>query len=187
VTSIRAAGASDTAAIAAVTTRAFGRANVAELVTTLGGGPARISLVADVDDAVVGHVLLSRGWIDAERELIETLVLSPLSVDPAHQGRGIGGDLVRAALDRARETGATGVFLEGSRDYYSRLGFELGAARGFVPPSARVPDQAFQVVVLPGWQDWMTGPLVYPEAFWTHDLVGLRGERLQQVRAAGTD
>jgi putative acetyltransferase len=184
VTSIRPAGASDTAAIRDVTTRAFGDAHVADLVDALAAGPARASLVAEADGSVVGHTMLSRGWIDAERELVETLVLSPLSVDPADQGRGIGGDLVRAALDGARELGATVVFLEGSRDYYSRFGFEPGLARGFVPPSARVPDQAFQVVVLPAWEDWMTGPLVYPEAFWTQDLVGLRGERLQQVRAA---
>lgn len=174
MTPVRPARASDAAAIRDVTTRAFDDAYVADLVDALAAGPARISLVAEADDSVVGHTMLSRGWIDAERELVETLVLSPLSVAPDHQRHGIGGDLVRAALAAAREAGATAVFLEGSWDYYSRFGFEAGVSRGFVPPSVRIPERAFQVVVLPAWEPWMTGALVYPEAFWAADLVGLR-------------
>jgi putative acetyltransferase len=184
VTAIRPAHASDAAAIRDVTLRAFGRAEVVELVDALAAGPVRASLVAELDDAVVGHTMLSRGWIDAEQELVETWVLSPVSVEPECQGRGIGGELVRAALDAARDAGATAVFLEGSPDYYSRFGFEPGLSRGFTPPSPRVPGGAFQVVVLPAWQDWMIGALVYADTFWELDLVGLRGERLAEVRAA---
>ena len=128
--------------------------------------------------------MLSRGWIDAERELVEVLVLSPLSVEPARQRRGIGGDLVRAALAGGRAGGAPAVFLEGSPEYYSRFGFESALPRGFIPPSVRIPERAFQVVVLPAWQPWMTGALVYPDAFWALDFAGLRGERLAQARAA---
>ena len=38
----------------------------------------------------------------------------------------------------------------------------------------RLPDPAFQVVVLPAHADWMTGALVYCDPFWAHDCVGLR-------------
>jgi putative acetyltransferase len=38
----------------------------------------------------------------------------------------------------------------------------------------RIPDAAFQVVTLAGYQPWMTGALVYAEQFWVHDCVGLR-------------
>jgi putative acetyltransferase len=38
----------------------------------------------------------------------------------------------------------------------------------------RIPQCAFQVVVLPAWEPWMTGALVYPDAFWLMDAVGLR-------------
>ncbi|HEY8301164.1 MAG TPA: N-acetyltransferase [Jatrophihabitans sp.] len=184
MTAVRPARASDAAAIRDVTTRAFADAHVAALVDTLAAGPARVSLVAETDGAVVGHTMLSRGWVDAERELVEVLVLSPLSVEPAHQRGGIGSELVRAALTAAEQANAPAVFLEGARQYYARFGFEPGEARGFTAPSPRIPGSAFQVVVLPAWQDWMTGALVYPDAFWAHDLVGLRGERLAQVRAA---
>ncbi len=185
MTSVRPARASDEVAIGAVTTRAFTDHGdqVAVLVDALAAGPARISLVADDAGTVVGHTLLSRGWIDAERELVEALVLSPLSVDPPWQGRGIGGSLVRAALAEADSHGAPAVFLEGDPRYYQRFGFVAARSRGFTRPSVRVPHAAFQVAVLPGWEAWMTGALVYPEAFWTLDLVGLRGELLAAVRA----
>ena len=50
-------------------------------------GAARASLVAVVDEELVGHVGLSRGWVDARRELVEVVVLSPLSVRPDLQRR----------------------------------------------------------------------------------------------------
>jgi putative acetyltransferase len=185
VTSVRPATAADSAAIREVTTRAFAdNGEVAGLVDALSAGPARISLVAESDGAVVGHTLLSRGWVDAERELVEVLVLSPLSVEPALHRQGIGTQLVHAALAAAESAGCPAVFLEGSWAYYPRFGFVSGGSRGFTRPSLRIPERAFQVAVLPAWQDWMTGALVYPEAFWATDFVGLRGETLARARAA---
>ncbi|HZZ96199.1 MAG TPA: GNAT family N-acetyltransferase [Jatrophihabitantaceae bacterium] len=166
----------DTAAVRAVTARAFAAEPfVADLVEALAAGPARLSLVAEADDgAIVGHTTLSRGWIDAAQRLVEAWVLSPLSVDPPVQRQGIGGALVRAALAAAGELEVPAVFLEGSPDYYPRFGFEAGTTRGFARPSVRIPQCAFQVVVLPAWEPWMTGALVYPDAFWLMDAVGLR-------------
>jgi putative acetyltransferase len=173
---IRPQRADDADAVRDVTTRAFAtQEGVADLVDELAAGPARLSLVAESDTGqVVGHTMLSRGWIDAPRALVEVLVLSPLSVEPAVQKRGIGSALVRAALAGAEDLGAPAVFLEGSPAYYPRFGFAPGASKGFVRPSVRIPDAAFQVVTLPAWEAWMTGALVYPEAFWAMDTVGLR-------------
>jgi putative acetyltransferase len=175
----------DAAAVRVVTNRAFGhQEGIDELVDALTAGPARLSLVAQNDTGeIVGHVMLSAGWLDAERALVDVLVLSPLSVDPDFQRRGIGGRLVRAALAGAESLGAPAVFLEGSPRYYPRFGFEPCRKYGFTAPSSRIPEPGFQVVLLASWQDWMTGPLVYPDAFWAHDCVGLRGERLRSALA----
>jgi putative acetyltransferase len=125
--------------------------------------------------------------VDARPALVEVLVLSPLSVVPDRQGEGIGTALVRAALDEARRRGAPAVFLEGSWDYYSRRGFEAATPLGFQRPSHRIPEPAFQVALLAEHQPWMVGLLVYCEAFWSTDSVGLRDPRLAQVerQAAG--
>jgi putative acetyltransferase len=134
----------------------------------------RCGLVAEEDGQVVGHVQLSRSWVDAPSRLVEVLVLSPLSVLPGYRGKGIGGQLVAQAIEEAGKAGAPMLFLEGSPDYYSRLGFEPARGHGFTPPSVRIPDAAFQVVLLPAHEPWMTGALVYHEIFWAYDAVGLR-------------
>ncbi len=131
---------------------------IVELVTALDASRrTELSLVAEAGGVVVGHVQLSRSWLDAREALVDVLVLSPLSVEPGHQRQGIGTLLVRAAVDAATEVGSPAVFLEGSPDYYGTRGFERASARGFTRPSARIPDPAFQVAVLDAHEEWMTG------------------------------
>jgi putative acetyltransferase len=67
------------------------------------------------------------------------------------------------------------VFLEGDPGYYARFGFEAGRPQGFRRPSLRIPDAAFQAIRLAAHEPWMTGTLVYEQAFWRLDLVGQRG------------
>ncbi len=174
MTAIRPEQGADHDAVRGVITSAFDDPHVADLADALRAGPARASLVAVVRDQIVGHVLLSRGWVDASARIVEVLILSPLAVDPLHQHQGVGAALVRAAIDTASGLTAPLLFLEGSPSYYPRFGFVPGSSRGFSAPSARIPDAAFQVVVLASWNAGMSGALVYPEAFWTHDSVGLR-------------
>lgn len=180
---IRAYRAGDGPDVRRVVTEAFGERGptVAELVDDLRVTHARAELVVDEAGEVAGHVMLSRSWVDARRALVEVLVLSPLSVAPVHQGRGVGTALVGAALAEARRQGAPALFLEGSPDYYSRRGFEAATPRGFVRPSVRVPEPAFQVALLDGHEEWMAGALVYCEPFWAHDCVGLRDPELERI------
>jgi putative acetyltransferase len=102
------------------------------------------------------------------------LVLSPLAVRPDVQRRGIGSALVRFGLEQVGTRPEPAVFLEGSPRYYPRFGFVPGGELGFRKPSLRIPDPAFQVVTRPSYESWMTGTLVYAEAFWRNDCVGLR-------------
>jgi putative acetyltransferase len=173
----------DSSAVRDVLAAAFaGRTEVVALEEALAARPDSFGFVAELDGRVVGHVRLTRSWIDAEPRLVEVLVLSPLSVLPEFQRRGIGGALAGHAVDEARGTGAPAVFLEGSPVYYSRLGWRPAAELGVTPPSVRIPAPGFQVVRLDGWEDWMHGTLVYAEPFWANDCVGLRGERLAAMR-----
>ena len=67
------------------------------------------------------------------------------------------------------------VFLEGHPSYYPRFGFTPAAPKGFASPSDRTPGAAFMVRPTSRWDpSWQTGRLVYPDAFWRHDAVGLR-------------
>jgi putative acetyltransferase len=143
-----------------------------------------LGVVAAVDAAVVGHVQLSHGWLDARERLVDLYVLSPLAVHPGHQRARLGGALVRAALDAAAAAGVPYVVLEGDPGYYRRHGFVPGVELGLRRPSLRIPEPACQAVALPAREGWMTGTIVYPEVFWALDAVGLRDPELAQVERA---
>ncbi|GGT00169.1 N-acetyltransferase [Streptomyces chromofuscus] len=150
---------------------------VADLVDSLRGTIAPedgLSLVAEHDRQVVGHVMFTRSLLDAPQRLVEVQVLSPLAVMPEFHRRGIGSALVRHGLGTLAERAVPLVFLEGDPGYYSRFGFAAGGDLGFRKPSLRIPDGAFQAIRLPAYEPWMTGTLVYAEPFWRHDAVGLR-------------
>lgn len=144
-------------------------------------GLVRISLVAVVDGEVVGHLGVSHAWLDARRALVDVLLLSPLSVLPAHQAHGIGTTLVTAAVAAAEQRGKPAMVLEGSPFYYGRRGFDRGSTHRIVAPSDRTPDAAFQVALFGSWAEWMTGRIVYPDVWWRHDAAGLRDPALAQL------
>ena len=133
-----------------------------------------LSLVAEHNGQIVGHVMFTCSLLDAPRRLVDVQVLSPLGVMPEHHRRGIGSALVRYGLTALADWAVPLVFLEGDPGYYSRFGFAPGGDQGFRKPSLRIPDGAFQAIKLPDYKPWMTGTLVYAEPFWRYDAVGLR-------------
>jgi putative acetyltransferase len=178
---IRAERPEDRGAVADVVRRAFGAHGevVAELVDDLRrliAGDRGLSLVAEEGSNVIGHVMFTPSLLDAPRRQVEVQVLSPLGVLPEHQHQGVGSALVRDGLQTTAAREVPVVFLEGDPAYYSRFGFAAGAGQGFRKPSLRIPDWGFQAIRLPAHAPWMTGTLVYAEAFWRHDCVGLRDQ-----------
>lgn len=171
---------SDHEAVRGVHLAAFGAAHgavVADLTDDLRSivaDGAGLALVAEADGQVVGHVMFTRSRLDAPQRLVDVQVLSPLGVLPAWQRRGVGSALVRQGLETLAARTVPVVFLEGAPGYYPRFGFAPGRDLGFGKPSVRIPDAAFQALRLPAYEPWMTGTVVYAEAFWRHDAVGLR-------------
>lgn len=159
-----------------VVREAFGDDGVVALLDDLRSNPAwlDLSFVAEDGGEVVGHVSLTRAWVDDPRNVVEVVVLSPLSVRPDRQGAGVGRALVATALTAAAEREEQLVFLEGHPRYYSRLGFVPAGPLGFTAPSQRIPERAFQVWSTPAYRGGLSGALVYPDVFWRHDAVGLR-------------
>jgi putative acetyltransferase len=156
---------------------------VADIWATLGRHK-RTGLVVEQGGHVLGQVGLSRAWVDARRNLVEVWVLSPLSVLPERQSQGIGTALVAAAIETARGSGVPVLFLEGSPDYYGARGFERADERGFLPAALeRTPRAAFQCVCFETYEEWMTGQLIYPDIWWTHDAAGLRDPGLAELEA----
>lgn len=84
-------------------------------------GALSISLVAELDGRVVGHVAYSRVAISDGS--LEWYGLGPVSVLPEFQRRGIGSALVQTGLERLRARDARGCVLLGNPAYYARFGF----------------------------------------------------------------
>jgi putative acetyltransferase len=133
-----------------------------------------LSFVAESAGELVGQVLYSHAMLDAPKRTVDVLVLGPIGVRPDLQRQGVGSKLVTASLAALQDRDEPLVFLEGHPSYYPRFGFQLGVDLGFTAPSVRIPREAFMVYPLPTHEPWMTGALVYPDAFWRADAVGLR-------------
>ena len=134
-----------------------------------------LSFVAERDGELCAHVSFTRAILDAPDQLRDVLVLSPVGVRPDVQHRGIGTTMITQALATVAATRSEpAVFLEGSPRFYPRFGFESACAIGFRRPSLRTPELAFQVFRLPTFDASLRGTLVYPDAFWRTDSVGLR-------------
>ena len=80
-----------------------------------------LSLVAESDAGIVGHVVFTRCGVTGGTANV--ILLGPLAVAPASQKQGIGTALVRAGMDRVRQAGGDLVCVLGDPAYYSRFGF----------------------------------------------------------------
>jgi len=85
-------------------------------------GKLSLSLVAEMNEKIVGHVAFSKVLIDGEDK--EWYGLGPISVLPELQRQGIGSALIKEGLAKIRVLGARGCVLEGSPKYYQRFGFK---------------------------------------------------------------
>jgi putative acetyltransferase len=118
----------DSAIITEVTAAAFETLEISShteqfIVEALRSAKAlTVSLVAEVDGRVVGHIAFSpvvmsdgtTGWYG----------LGPVSVQPVYQRMGIGKALIQEGLNRLKDLGARGCCLVGHPQYYIKFGFE---------------------------------------------------------------
>jgi putative acetyltransferase len=138
---VRAEEPRDHARVRAIQAAAFAGPDEAALVDALRGAvEPLISLVAEADGRLLGHVVFSPVVIEGAPDAPACCGLGPVGVDPAAQGGGVGSALIRAGLERARGAGFAACFVLGNPSYYGRFGFRLA------PPDFRYESQAYDPV-----------------------------------------
>jgi len=145
---------------------AFGQPAEADLVEALRAHSAvTVSLVAEVDGQIVGHILFSPVSIAGDRGSLKIAGLAPMAVLPSHQRRGIGSLLVKQGLEDCRRIGIPAVVVLGHPDYYPRFGFRRGSSWG-LRCEFDAPDEAFMAIELtPNALSGRSGVIKYHDAF----------------------
>ena len=125
-----------------------------------------LSLVAlNQDEDVVGHILLSKIKIIDSNNEVDSLALAPVSVTPEHQKKGIGSQLIHAALKKAKDLGYHSVIVLGHKDYYPKFGFKPASLWNIQAPF-EVPDDVFMALELtPHSLKKVQGVVHYSKAF----------------------
>jgi putative acetyltransferase len=149
-------------AIRLLLVNAFGGETEARLVDDLrAAGDAVLSLVAERDGKIRGHILFSRLLVEDGGERFPAVALAPLAVHPEHQREGIGAALVEEAHLRLQQEEERLSIVLGDPGYYGRFGYSHERAAGF--------ESAYQGAFLQAlaWEDAAprTGRLVYAAAF----------------------
>lgn len=154
--------------ITQINNAAFGQKNEGLLVENLRKNPAfipQLSLVAELQNHLIGHILFYQIEIKSERGILKTLALAPMSVLPEFQKQGVGGMLIKRGLKTAKELGHNSVIVLGHAEYYPKFGF-IPASRWGIKPPFKVEDKYFMAQeLLPGELENASGVVIYPDEF----------------------
>lgn len=126
-----------------------------------------LSLVAEIDDEIVGYILLTKiKIINDNLQASESLALAPVAVLKRYQGKGIGGKLILEAHRKSKELGFKSVILLGHEKYYPKFGYEMTKKYGIKLPFD-VPDENCMLIELTenALKD-ISGTVEYPKEFY---------------------
>ena len=160
---IRSETAADIEAITDVTVAAFEDHPISQqtehfiVIALREAGALSLSLVAEMDGRVVGHIAYSPLQISDGTS--DWYGMGPVSVLPELQRQGIGSALINQSLSMLEEMGAKGCALVGDPNYYSRFSF-----RNY-PELVHegVPPEFF--MALPFGDEVPTGTVTFHQAF----------------------
>lgn len=137
-----------------------------EKIRSSEGFIPELSLVAEENNQIVGHVLFSKAEIVEDEYRHEVIVLAPIAVLPNNQKTGIGGKLIQEGLKRCEALGYDFVFLIGHPSYYPKFGFKPARKYGFDLKQFNVSDDVFMVFeITEGKLKRTKGELRYPKSF----------------------
>lgn len=157
----------DVRAIDVANLSAFESESEAQLIASLRRSPSfvpELSLVAEYNGRIVGHILLSKIELHRSGEVFAMLELGPMSVVPSQSHRGIGTVLVENAINQAKQRGYKAIAEAGQEKFYKRFNFENISKWGL---SCSLPVPEDNVTALELETGFLNGGgnLIYPPQF----------------------
>ena len=127
-------------------------------------GKATISLVAEDENEIIGHILFSPVLIDPPAPDWRALGLAPIGVIPERQRQGIGKVLINSGLERCETLGYQLVVVLGDPTYYSKFGFKRASDYGF-RNEYQAEEHFMALELIPGILGTYSGLVKYAQEF----------------------
>jgi putative acetyltransferase len=124
-----------------------------------------VSLVAERDGRLVGHIMFTPVALDDETVGARTMGLAPMAVHPDAQREGVGSKLVHAGLDACKVLRTELVFVLGHREYYPRFGFHEASTKGFHYRDEKLDPNFFVLELVRGAASGVSGTISYHPLF----------------------
>lgn len=88
-----------------------------------------LSLVMELEGKIIAHIIYSKAEVICDNgNIIPIVVFGPVSVQPEHQGKGYGEELINYSMNKARNMGFGAIAITGAPAYYQRFGFVSGSS-----------------------------------------------------------
>ena len=124
-----------------------------------------LSLVAELENEIVGHILLTKLKIRNKQDEFDSLALAPVSVLPKYQGKGIGGKLIIEAHKKAKELGHKSIVLLGHEKYYPKFGYKQADFFGIKLPFDVPKENCMVIELIENGLNGVNGMVEYPKEF----------------------
>lgn len=124
-----------------------------------------LSIIAEINNTVVGHILTSKVKIKNPSNVFESLALAPVSVLPEFHGKGIGGKLINETHRVAKKLGFQSIILLGHETYYPRFGYTRADKFGIKFPFEVPPENCMAIELVEEGLKNVSGTVRYPKEF----------------------
>ena len=125
-----------------------------------------LSLVAEIENKIVGHILLTKLKIKNTQNEFDSLALAPVSVLPEYQGKGIGAMLIKHAHKTAKALGHKSIVLLGHEHYYPRFGYKQADTFGIELPFEVPKENCMAIELVDNGLKDVSGMVEYPKEFY---------------------
>lgn len=133
-------------------------------------GILELSLVAQIDHTLVGHIICSKAEVRTSNTVIPVLNLGPLSVSPEYQQAGVGKALVKSMICKAAELGFGAILFFGRPEYYPQFGFQEASKWGITDSDGYNYPAFMGMELIPGYLSSAKGGKYYESDIYDDDL-----------------